>query len=128
MELEKYRKIRSAIIVAIAALMAFAVIRNSIFIALVAVTFGVITLYLLRRRLTEIEHDERTVLIGSKAASTTLAIVTVAMAITGLSLIFLSGQGIGNYEQVGYLLSFQANIILALNALLKYYYRNKVGG
>jgi hypothetical protein len=50
------------------------------------------------------------------------------MAIIGLSLIFLSGQGIGNYEQAGYLLAYQANIALALNALLNYYYRNKLGG
>jgi threonine/homoserine efflux transporter RhtA len=50
------------------------------------------------------------------------------MAIVGLLLIFLSGQGMENYEQVGYLLAFQANIILCLNALLSYYYRNKLGG
>ena len=128
MELEKYKRIRSAIVVAIATLMALGVIQNSVFIALAAVTFGIITLSLLRRGLTEIEHDERTVLIRSKAASTTLAIVTLAMAITGLSLVFLSGQGIGNYEQIGYLLAFQAFIILALRALLNYYYRYKLGG
>jgi len=128
MKLEKYKKIRSAIMVAIATLMAFGVIQNSIFIALAAVTFGIVTLYLLRRGLTEVEHDERTVLITSKAASATLAIITVGVAVIGLSLIFLSGQGIGNFEQVGYLLAFQANIILALRALLNYYYRNKLGG
>ena len=108
--------------------MAFAVIQNSIFIALAVVTFSIVTLYLLRRRLKDIEHDERTVLIHSKAASATLAIITVGMAVIGLSLIFLSGQGIGNFEQVGYLLAFQANIILALNALSNFYYRNKLGG
>ena len=128
MSLETYKKIRSMITVAIASLIVLAVIWNSIFIALVAVTFGVLTLYLLRRRLTKIEHDERTVLIRSKAASTTLGITTMVMAFIGLSLVFLSAQGIGNFEQVGYLLAFQANIILALNALLNYYYRNKLGG
>jgi hypothetical protein len=50
------------------------------------------------------------------------------MAITGLSLLFLSRQGMGNYEQMGYLLAFQANVILVLNALLSYYYRKKLGG
>jgi uncharacterized membrane protein len=109
-------------------LMAFAVIQNSIVIALAAVTFGIVTLSLVRRRLIEIEHDERTILIRSKAASATLAIITAGMAIIGLSLIFLNGQGIGNYEQVGYLLAFQANIILALRAMLNYYYRNLLGG
>lgn len=128
MLLEKYKKIRSAITFSIAALIGYSVIQNSIFIALAAVTFGIVALYLLRRGLKEIVHDERTVLISSKAASTTLAIITVGMAIIGLSLVFLSGRGIGNYEQAGYILAFQANIILALNTLLNYYYRTKLGG
>lgn len=128
MKLETYTRHRSFIVVAIAMLMAVAVIYNSIVIALAAVTFGIVSLSLVRRRLTEIEHDERSILIHNKAASTTLAIITVGMAIIGLSLIFLSGQGIGNYEQIGYVLAFQANIILALRALLTYYYRNQLGG
>ena len=128
MKLEQYKKIRSAITVAIAALIGVGVVQNSIFLALVAITFGIVAMYLLRRGLTEIEQDERAILIRSKAASTTLVMTTVAMAIVGLSLVFLSGQWIGNYEQIGYLLAFQANIILALNALLNYYYRNKLGG
>lgn len=128
MKLETYTRYRSLIVVTIAMLIAVAVIHNSIVIALAAVTLGIVSLSLVRRRLTEIEHDERSILIHSKAASTTLAIITVSMAIIGLSLIFLSGQGIGNYEQIGYVLAFQANIILALRALLTYYYRNQLGG
>jgi uncharacterized membrane protein len=128
MKLEKYRRGRNAIVITIAVLMAFGVAQNSVFIALAAVTVGILTLSLLRRRLTEVEHDERTVLISSKAASATLAIITTGMAIIGLSLIFLSGLGIGNYELSGYLLAFQSNIILALRAVLTYYYQNKLGG
>ena len=109
-------------------LMAVAVIQNSIVIALTAITFGIVTLSLTRRNLKEIEHDKRSILIHSKAASTTLALITVGMAIIGLSLMFLSGQGIGNYEQIGYLLAFQANIILVIRSLLNYYYRNMLGG
>jgi uncharacterized membrane protein len=128
MKLETYTRYRSVIVVAIAMLMAVAVIQNSIFIAVAVVTFGGLSLSLVRRRLTEIEHDERSTLIQSKAASSTLAIVTVGMAVIGLSLIFLSGHGIGNFEQIGYVLAFQANIIMALRASLTYYYRNQLGG
>ncbi|MCJ7633867.1 DUF2178 domain-containing protein [Candidatus Bathyarchaeota archaeon] len=128
MRLEKYKRIRSAVLVAIVVLTAYGVIQNSIFMTLLAVTFGIVALYILRRGLTEIAHDERTNIISSKANSATLAIITVGMAIIGLLLIFLSGQGIGNYEQAGYLLAFQASIISVLNALLYYYYRNKLGG
>ena len=128
MRLESYKKIRSAIAFSIALLTAYGAIQNNIFIVVLAVTSGIVALYLSRRGLTEIAHDERTILIRSKAASTTLAIITVGMAIVGLSMIFLSGQGIGNFEQTGYLLAYEANIILCLNALLSYYYRNKLGG
>ena len=128
MKLEEYKKIRNAVIVVIAALVAFGVVQNSIFIALVAVTFGIVALFILRRGLIEIAHDERTILISSKAASATFAIITVGMAAIGLSLVFLSGQGIGSYEQTGYLLAFQASIISVLNALLNYYYKNRLGG
>jgi uncharacterized membrane protein len=128
MKLNTYTRYQSAIVVAIAILMAVAVILNSLVIALAVVTIGIVALSLIRRRLTEIEQDERSILIHSKAASTTLAITTVGMAIIGLSLIFLSGQGIGNYEQIGYVFAFQANIILALRALVTYYYRHQLGG
>ncbi len=128
MRLETYKKTRIAIVFATIILMAYAVFQNNIFIAVVAVTSGIVTLFISRRGLTEIVHDERTILIRSKAASATVAITTVAMAMVGLSLVFLSGQGIGNYEQIGYLLAYQATIILCLNALLSYYYRNKLGG
>lgn len=113
---------------AIGILMALGVALNSVFIALATVTVGIVALSLARRGLTEIEHDERTVLIQSQAASATLAIITVGMAVIGLSLIFLSGQWIGHYEQAGYILAFQSNFILALRAVLHYYYRTKLGG
>ena len=116
------------IVVGIALLMAVAVIQNSLVIAVAVVTMGIVALSLLRRSLTEIDHDERSLLISSKAASTTLAITTMGMAFIGLALIFLSGQGLGNYDQIGYVLAFQANIILALRALLTYYYRHQLGG
>ena len=116
------------IVVAVGILMAVAVIQNSLVIALAVVTIGIVALSLIRRELIEIEHDERSTLIHSKAASKTLAITTAGMAIIGLALIFLSGQGIGNYEQIGYVLAFQTNIILALRASLTYHYRHQLGG
>ena len=128
MELGTYLRIRTAIVFLVAILVAYGAVQDNIFIVVVAVTVGIVALYISRRGLKETVHDERTILIRSKAASATLAIITVAMAIIGLSLVFLSRQGAGNYEQIGYLLAYQANIILCLNALLSYYYRNKLGG
>jgi len=106
----------------------YGVLQNNVLIVVAAVTLGIVALYISGRSLTEIVHDERTILIRSKAASATVAITTVVMAILGLSLILLDGQGIGNYEQIGYLLAYQATLILCLNALLSFYYRNRLGG
>lgn len=128
MELREYKRIVTAIVLAMMVLVAFGVAQNSIFIAVVAVTIGIVLLHFLRRGLTEVVHDERTVIIRNKAASATLAIVTISMVVVGLSLVFLIQQGIGDYEQAGYLLAYQANFILILNALLSYYYRKKLGG
>jgi uncharacterized membrane protein len=89
---------------------------------------GVIFLFYLGKSLTEVVHDERTVIIQNRAASATIAIITVSMTVIGLSLILLNWEGIGNYEQIGYLLAFQASFILILNTLLSYYYRKKLGG
>ena len=128
MRLDQYRKVKSATACVVAMLMAYAVISNNIPTALAAVTLCMLSLYIARRHLTEVDHDERSILVCSKAASTTLAITTVGMAIIGLSLALLGRQGIGDYEQRGYLLAYQANIILALNALLNYHYNRKLGG
>lgn len=128
MNLREYRRIMTITVFAIMLFIAYSVIQNSIFIALLAVTLGIIFLFFLRKGLTEVAHDERTAIIQNKAASATIAIITVSMTIIGLSLVFLNWKGIGNYEQIGYLLAYQASFILILNTLLSYYYRKKLGG
>jgi uncharacterized membrane protein len=125
-----YNKLVSVTVLAMLVLVAFSVIEGSIFITVVAVIvpLAIIFLYLLNRRVTEVRRDERSSVIYGKAASATLAIVTVSMTVVGLSLVFLSGRGMGDYEQTGYLLAFQASFILILNALLSYYYKSRLGG
>jgi uncharacterized membrane protein len=113
---------------AIMILVAYSIIQNSIFIALFAITFGIIFLFVLGKTLTEVTHDERTAIIQNKAASATISIITISMAVVGLSLVFLNWVGIGNYEQIGYLLAYEASFILILDTLLSYYYRKKLGG
>ena len=128
MKHKEYRRIMTITLLAIVAIVAYGVIQNSLFIAFLAITLGIVFLFLLRRSLTEIEHDERTVIIQNKAASVTIAIVTVAMTVIGLSLVFLNWGGTEGYEETGYLLAFLACFILILNTVLSYYYRKKLGG
>jgi uncharacterized membrane protein len=128
MNLKEYRRILALTIFAMMLLVAYGVIQSDIFIGFIAVALGVIFLFYLGKSLTEVVHDERTVIIQNRAASATIAIITVSMTVIGLSLILLNWEGIGNYEQIGYLLAFQASFILILNTLLSYHYRKKLGG
>ena len=80
------------------------------------------------RSIKEVTRDERSIIIQNKAASATLSVTIVGLAIVGLSMVFLGRQGIGNLEETGYFLAILANFILLLNAALNYYYRNKLGG
>ncbi len=128
MNLEQYKRTRSAIAAAIGIAAAYSIVLNSILTLTIAVAVGMVAMYILGRGLTEVERDERTTLIRSKAASATLAVTTVAMAVTGISLAILGRQGIGGYEEIGYLLAYQACAILILNSLLNYYYAKRMGG
>ena len=128
MELETYRRLRSAVAALIGVVVAYAVLQNSIFIAVAGVTLGMIALLISRSSVAEVTHDERSAMIQNKAASATLAITTVGLAVVGLSMVFLGRQGFGDFEQTGYILAILANVVLVLNALLRYYYAGRLGG
>jgi len=127
-ELETYKKVKSAVAALIGIVVAYGVLQNNISIAIAGVTIGMILLLITGRSIKEVTRDERSIIIQNKAASATLSVTIVGLAIVGLSMVFLGRQGIGNLEETGYFLAILANFILLLNAALNYYYRNKLGG
>src|SRR4030042_268598 len=128
MNTEQYNRVKAAVAAAVGIVAAVSVVNNSFTLLLVTVTLGMVALYAARQRVSEVQVDERTSLIRQKAAATTLGITTVLMAAAGILLIFASRQGLAEFEQIGYMLAFQANIILGVNALLAWPYRNPLGG
>jgi len=128
MEFGTYKRARSAITVIIGAVVAYAVLQNSILIALAGVTIGLMTMLILRRSVTNVMHDERSAMIQNKAASATLALTTIGLAVVGLSMVFLGRQGIDDFEGTGYILAITANFVLGLNVLMSYYYSKRLGG
>ncbi len=128
MELETYKRVRSAVTALTGVVVAYAVLQNSIFIAIAGITIGMVVLLVTRRSVAEVTHDERSATIQNKAASATLAVTTVGLAIVGLSMVFLGRQGFGDFEGIGYVLAILANVVLGLNALLRYYYARLLGG
>ena len=128
MKLESYRKVRGAVAALMGACVAMGVIAGEVFVVIAGVMLGLLILYVSGRKISEIAQDERSALIRSKAASATLGIAIVGMAAVGLLMVLLGRQGLGDYEQVGYLLAYQACIVLGLNAFFGYYYRARLGG
>src|SRR4030042_436283 len=128
MDTEQYNRVKAAVAAAIGIVAAVSVVYNSFTLLLVTVTLGMVALYAAKQRVTEVQIDERTSLIRQKAAATTLGITTVLMAAAGILMVFASRQGLADLEQLGYILAFQANIILGVNAFLNWHYRNKLGG
>jgi uncharacterized membrane protein len=128
MKLDTYRRMRSAIAALTGVIVAYAILQNSIFIAVAGVTIGMVALLISRRSIAEVTYDERSTLIQNKAASATLALTTIGLAVVGLSMVFLERQGFGDFEQTGYVLAILANVVLGINALLRYYYAGRLGG
>jgi uncharacterized membrane protein len=128
MDMEQYNRVKAVVVAAVGLVAAVSVINNSFTLLLAAVTLGMVVLYAAKQRVPEVQVDERTSLIRQKAAATTLGITTILMAAAGIVLIFASRQGLVDFEQLGYMLAFQANIILGVNAYLNWHYRNQMGG
>jgi uncharacterized membrane protein len=128
MDMEQYNRVKAVVVAAVGLVAAVSVINNSFTLLLAAVTLGMVVLYAAKQRVPEVQVDERTSLIRQKAAATTLGITTILMAAAGIVLIFASRQGLVDFEQLGYTLAFQANIILGVNAYLNWHYRNQMGG
>lgn len=128
MNAEQYNRVKAAVAVAVGIVAAVSAVNNSFNLLLAAVTLGMMVLYAGKQRVTEIRVDERTSLVRQKAAATTMGVTTVLMAAAGILLVFASRQGLADFEQLGYALAFQANIIMGVNAFLNWHYRNQMGG
>jgi uncharacterized membrane protein len=128
MNTEQYNRVKATVAAAVGIVAAVSVVNNSFTLLLATVTLGMVVLYAAKQRVVEVQVDERTSLIRQKAAAATLGITTVLMAAAGILLVFASRQGLVDLEQLGYALAFQANIILGVNAILNWLYRNQMGG
>jgi len=128
MELATFKQIRNGTTVGMGILTATGVVMNSFLIPLVGISLGMIILYLAKQRVTEIDVDERIILISQKASTATLALSIVTMAFTGLFLIIISRRGYADFEQLGYALDFLALIMMGLRSFFHWHYKHKLGG
>jgi uncharacterized membrane protein len=105
----------------------FGAVRHSWGLPMVTVLLGIVVLITMRRQVTDVLHDERTVAIRAKAASRTLGYVTALTGFLGIALVELSYRGFTEYRSVGYAFAYQANAILVIYALFVWYYGRQMG-
>lgn len=128
MELMTFKRIRNGAAAGMGVLTAIGAVMNNFLMPLVGISIGIIVIYLAKQRVSEIDVDERIILISQKASTATLALSIVTMSFTGLSLIFLSKGGYANFEQLGYTLNYLGLTILGLRSFFHWHYKNKLGG
>ena len=127
MDKERYNQLRKVVVVAVGIVVSFGAVRRSWALPMVTVLLSVMVLYTVRRQVTDVLHDERTVAIRAKAASKTLGYVTALTVLMGIALVELSYRGFTEYRNVGYAFAYQANVILGIYALFVWYYGRQMG-
>ena len=128
MDKETYNRIRAVVATLVGITMAVSVIRNTWALALGGVLLGMVVLITAKKKVDDVLYDERTKIIREKAASATLGLVTVLLAVVGIGLIETSFWGYTANRELGYMMAFLANIILGVNAFFNWYYDNQLGG
>jgi uncharacterized membrane protein len=128
MDKETYNRIRAAVATLVGITMAVSVIRNTWALALGGVLLGMVVLITAKKKVDDVLYDERTKIVREKAASATLGLVTVLLAVVGIGLIETSFWGYAANRELGYMMAFLANIILGVNAFFNWYYNNQLGG
>jgi uncharacterized membrane protein len=127
MDKERYNLLRKVVVVAIGIVVSLGAVRHSWGLPMVTVLLGFVVLYTMRRQVTDVLHDERTVAIRAKAASRTLGYMTALTGFLGIALVELSYRGFTEYRWVGYAFAYQANVILGVYALFVWYYGRQMG-
>jgi uncharacterized membrane protein len=128
MDKERYNRVKQIVTLAIGVAIAFGIIRQSWTIPLATITLGFLALYIVRKQVKDVLHDERNIAIQQKAASRTLGYATAFTGFLGIGLVELSFHGFSEFRSIGYAFAYQANMVLALYAFFTWYYQRQMGG
>ena len=128
MDKERYNNLRTIVVIVIGVVVAFGTVRQSWTLPILTVLIGILSLITIRKQVTDVIHDERTIVIQQKASSRTLGYLTALTGFLGLVLIELSYRGFPDYKLVGYAFVYQAFIFQGVYALFTWYYQRQLGG
>ena len=127
MERKKFKKYWYGITIAIGFLIGFSAIQGQPALAIGIVMIGMILLYLLKSRVTQVLEDERIYKVSEKASRRTIQVVGIITATLGLSILGLSKGGYLDLTEVGYSLAYFATFLLIIYMIFYTYYNRKLG-
>ncbi len=123
MRLKKYQRYRLLITLVIAVLIVWSVLAEiSIIIPLVGIAAGMLTLFLLKKRVVEVIEDERNYCISEKAAR---AAISIFAPLLGVSTVVLSSGLFPEYKQAAYTLAFTGCVLMVLFYAFYLYHERK---
>lgn len=122
MTYKEYRIARLVIVVVLAALFSQAIVREQFFVPVAVLAAGILVMFWLRSRLTEVAADERDYHLGGKAAL--LAIQVYAWIAVICMFAFYAQKSAGPvFEAAGVTLAYATCGLLLLYSGIFYYYR-----
>ncbi len=126
MEKNTYQTIRTLIVVAIAAIIGFAVITGNLLLAAITLILGIFITYFVRKNVYEVTEDERTYLITGKASRMAILSFLTIITVLGIGLLTLKNN-FPEFTQAGFTLAYSACLLLILYSGFYYYYDRKHG-
>lgn len=124
-----FKKVRIGVVMFVAFVVSMAASMDNIYLALFGVLIGMLFMFLVKQKVSDVLYDERTTAVAGKAARMTYAIVTPILALLSLILMIV-GRRIGDagLETAGTILSYAMLLNVAVYALFFKLYTHEHGG
>lgn len=126
MKWKQYRVYGMLVVMAMGAVIGWSVANGNAVVPVAAAVIGMVLIYFLKKRVTEVIKDELVYRISEKASRMTLQICLLTAALAGAVLIALRDH-YPQYAHTGFTLSFSVCAALILYLLLYGYYTQHLG-
>ena len=127
MNKKRYKQVQAGVAAFIGLTLAFSVVRHTYEVAMIGVFLGILVLYSAGKQLDEVVRDERNALIQQKAATITLSITTIGLALAGIAVEEISFRGLEVLRGYGSFMAYLAMGMMVINVFFTWYYGTQLG-
>lgn len=128
MKVKTYQKIKWLVLIVLMILTACSIELDSVLLALMGITLGMVLLSLLKLRVKGVLADERQLDVSEKAARTSFQVLMPVLGLTSLALIVGGGGPYYYVRALGIVLSYVTCLGLIIYLLSYWYFNRKYGG